>query len=280
MIDDFFSIARSLGSPSFWESRPLPARPSIPHLHAMRAGQGLLGSPEKDLRDELHGKAAGAEINSSARAVARGHITVSAPAPKRLALSELTLEVSMLPATTDCLHSCLMGAWTSAAMYRRAVTACFIQHAYLGPLRRCPCLGELLWSFSSLLCLALLRPLMCLCLTSPGSCHGLVGVKGCICFRAALREPPMPGSPRGLSASCAGATRCMRSLVPLRPALRATRTSRTTLPRMCPALWRISLTSLSSRWGPSISLKEIARLGHPVGPHINESARPVSCGTG
>ena len=33
------------------------------------------------------------------------------------------------PEKEDCLHSCLTGAWTSAAMYRRPVTACF-QHAY------------------------------------------------------------------------------------------------------------------------------------------------------
>ena len=128
VIDDYFSVAR-VGRASLARSEPSAASHALDSALRCYDKQGIMGSPEKDLRDELCGKAAGAEINSSLGALSRGHIVVSAPASKRLALSDLTLEVSALPSTTDCLHSCLLGAWTSVAMFRRPLVACF-QHAY------------------------------------------------------------------------------------------------------------------------------------------------------
>ena len=38
---------------------------------------------------------------------------------KRLALSFLSLELARLPVTSDALHACLVGGWTSCLMYRR-----------------------------------------------------------------------------------------------------------------------------------------------------------------
>ncbi|OLP93478.1 hypothetical protein AK812_SmicGene24595 [Symbiodinium microadriaticum] len=127
VIDDYFCIARvprkallvpgpKLDTPS---SRALDAALGAYHTH------GLSGSPEKDLRNVSQGKAAGAEITSSEKALSRGHVLVASPASKRLALSDITLEASCLSATSDCFHSCLLGAWTSVAMFRRPVSACF-----------------------------------------------------------------------------------------------------------------------------------------------------------
>ena len=106
----------------------LRAMPST-RLFAATTSKVSWARPRKTCGTSFVGKAAGAEINSSLGALSRGHIVVSAPASKRLALSDLTLEVSALPSTTDCLHSCLLGAWTSVAMFRRPLVACF-QHAY------------------------------------------------------------------------------------------------------------------------------------------------------
>ncbi|CAE7242937.1 unnamed protein product [Symbiodinium sp. CCMP2592] len=128
LIGNFFAIAR-VSRRSLLQGCASSSGLALDTALGCYANHGLLGSPEKDLRDQVFGKAAGAEINSSAAALARGHILVAAPSCKRLALSDLTLEVSTLPATTDCLHSCLLGAWTSAALFRRPVSACF-QHAY------------------------------------------------------------------------------------------------------------------------------------------------------
>ena len=84
----------------------------------------LLGSSEKDLVNVQRGKAAGAEINAEPKVLDRELALVSAPACKRLALSDLTLRIASLPATTDALHSCLLGAWTSAGLFRRPVLSC------------------------------------------------------------------------------------------------------------------------------------------------------------
>ncbi|CAE7829752.1 unnamed protein product [Symbiodinium sp. CCMP2592] len=128
VINDYFCVART-GRRSLLLGEPSASSSALDRALNCYAHSELIGSPEKDLRDELLGKAAGAEINSTPAAASRGHILVSAPASKRLALSELTLELSTFPATSDCLHSCLMGAWTSVALFRRPAVACF-QHAY------------------------------------------------------------------------------------------------------------------------------------------------------
>ncbi|CAJ1398946.1 unnamed protein product [Effrenium voratum] len=79
----------------------------------------LSGSDEKDIVDACQAKVAGAEIDSSPQNLDRGLCTVGAPREKRLALSALSLEVARLPATTDSLHQCLLGGWTSALLFRR-----------------------------------------------------------------------------------------------------------------------------------------------------------------
>ena len=66
-------------------------------------------------------KVAGAELDGSAFTRKLGLCTLAAPASKRLGLSFLSLQLASLRATTDSLHACLLGGWTSCLMYRRAL---------------------------------------------------------------------------------------------------------------------------------------------------------------
>ena len=81
----------------------------------------LLGSSEKDIVNAPKVKAAGAEVNARRKAFDRGLALVSAPPGFG---SYKTLDVASLPCTTDSLHACLLGAWTSAALFRRPVLCC------------------------------------------------------------------------------------------------------------------------------------------------------------
>ena len=62
-----------------------------------------------------------------------GIALVGAPASKRWALAHLAVEVASLPATSDALHACILGAWTSAALYRQPVLACLDAAYRLAP---------------------------------------------------------------------------------------------------------------------------------------------------
>jgi len=126
VIDDFFCISV--------EDQGTPA----PQTSAFRAYQqaqqaysfaGLLGSPEKDLCAVSEGKAIGAYVNASDRALSRGLCTVGAPVEKRLSLSILSLQLAQLPLTTFGMHSCVMGAWVSMMIYRRPLMSVF-DHAF------------------------------------------------------------------------------------------------------------------------------------------------------
>lgn len=81
--------------------------------------EAILGSDDKDIRGERHAKIIGASVDASPKCQDRGHVLVSAPAEKRLALSWITMQTCQLTHTTDALHLCLVGGWTSVVMYRR-----------------------------------------------------------------------------------------------------------------------------------------------------------------
>ena len=68
-------------------------------------------------------------MNASQKVLDRGLALVSAPADKRLALAAITLDVASLPGTTDSLHACLLGAWTSAGLFQRPVL-CYLDASY------------------------------------------------------------------------------------------------------------------------------------------------------
>ena len=68
-------------------------------------------SRRKDVVAEPEGKVIGAYVNGGPRAVDCGVCTVGAPAPKRLSLAMITLQVCSLAYTTLSLHRCIVGAW-------------------------------------------------------------------------------------------------------------------------------------------------------------------------
>ena len=126
VIDDFYAISVEEDSPGGLLKSPcLQTTPASCATACMQKAakayedHKLLGSPHKDVWDESKAKVTGAEIDSSVEARSRGLVTVGAPAQKRLAMAFVSLELAGLPATSDALLSCLVGGWTSAAMFRR-----------------------------------------------------------------------------------------------------------------------------------------------------------------
>ena len=85
----------------------------------------LLGSPQKDVTGMNSGKLVGAFVNSEPATLARGLCTVGASPEKRIALSFISLLLCQLRATTDALHLCLVGGWSSIFSFRRALMSLF-----------------------------------------------------------------------------------------------------------------------------------------------------------
>ena len=115
VIDDYFAV---LIQPKLCSSQP---RALLCYETAQRAYQDfdILGSPQKDVIGACEGKVIGAYINGAPRATNRNLVTVAAPAEKRIALSYLTLLTCQLVGTSDALHLCTLGGWTSILGYRR-----------------------------------------------------------------------------------------------------------------------------------------------------------------
>ena len=115
VIDDYFAIAvvpKGLLVPS-------PAVECLRRSKALYAMHELVGSDDKDICGERKAKIIGATVNASEQAQSRGHVLVSAPAEKRYALSWITLQICQLTHTSDSLHLCVLGGWTSILMFRR-----------------------------------------------------------------------------------------------------------------------------------------------------------------
>ena len=116
IIDDFFCI--SIEGQNF---APGSSKAKARFRLASRtyAEEGLLNSPHKDIIEEQKAKIAGAELDSSEPTRRHGLVPLGSPVAKRLALSLVSLEVVKLRHTTDSLHACLLGGWTSSLMFRR-----------------------------------------------------------------------------------------------------------------------------------------------------------------
>ena len=122
-IDDFFVISRekwsdfnnqasaSLASAVFWKAK------------AIYEEQGILGSDDKDILDELVFKVVGAEIDSRVGNARDGLVSCGLPREKRLALATLASAAAVLP-VTDAFHSSLVGSLVSMLMYRRQAMSC------------------------------------------------------------------------------------------------------------------------------------------------------------
>jgi hypothetical protein len=115
VIDDYFAISKM----------PKGILVDDPALHCLNRSKekyrslNVLGSDDKDVKGACEAKVIGAYVNGAPRAADRGHVLLSAPPSKRYALSWLTLQLCQLSYTTDSLHLCLIGGWTSVAMFRR-----------------------------------------------------------------------------------------------------------------------------------------------------------------
>ena len=115
VIDDYFVIAKVPRS-------VLVADPSLSCLSTSKkvyAKHEIIGSDDKDIVGSRKAKIIGASVNASEKCQKKGHVLVAAPAEKRYALSWISFQVSQLTHTTDALHLCLIGGWTSALMFRR-----------------------------------------------------------------------------------------------------------------------------------------------------------------
>ena len=116
VIDDYFSV--SVEALDFKPGTSVSFR-NFSVASKIYDDAGLVGSPAKDVKEEQKAKVAGAEIDSSSTARGHGVVTVGAPVQKRISLSKVSLELAKLRFTTDSLHACLVGGWTSSLMFRR-----------------------------------------------------------------------------------------------------------------------------------------------------------------
>ena len=124
IIDDYFSIS--------YEPAGLPVTSGSSAsgrklLQARAADQeaGLFGSTEKDVCKASVAKVGGAELDSSDFARSLGLTLAGAPRSKRLSLAAVSLVLCSSAFTTDSLHLCLMGGWTSILLYRRPLMSVF-----------------------------------------------------------------------------------------------------------------------------------------------------------
>lgn len=148
MIDDFFAISiqateervkpqrRSLlvpfPEPCRWTSGVSKSEALVGEATRVYEKVGLLGSPEKDILGERVAKIAGAEIDSSIATCRGGNITLGAPAKKRMSLSLVSLVLAAMPVSSDSLHACLVGGWTSCLMFRRPLMSIlFHSHTFV-----------------------------------------------------------------------------------------------------------------------------------------------------
>lgn len=115
VIDDYFAIARvPLGAVDANAATECLARSK-----ALYKKHAILGSDDKDVAGASKAKIIGAAVDSSEQCRSRGHVLVASPAEKRMSLSWITLQVCQLSHTSDSLHLCMLGGWTSIMMFRR-----------------------------------------------------------------------------------------------------------------------------------------------------------------
>ena len=171
VIDDYFSISiEAVGS----DNMKACSKKRFDIAKQTYQTEGLIDSPLKDIVGQQKAKVAGAELDSSDLTLELGLVTLGAPVAKRLALALVSLEVSRLRATTDSLHACLLGGWTSALMFRRPLmSVLFASHKLVDTSKldststRPRVLTLPRVSAQELLLLAVLSPLICSDLSTP-----------------------------------------------------------------------------------------------------------------
>ena len=116
VIDDHFaiSIEQADAAPAASESVKCLEKATSSYQ-----ASDLRGSHEKEVIGADIGKVAGAELHSSAYTRRLGLALAAAPRAKRLSLASISLALASPPRTSEGLHACLMGGWTSCLLYRR-----------------------------------------------------------------------------------------------------------------------------------------------------------------
>ncbi|CAE7829539.1 unnamed protein product, partial [Symbiodinium necroappetens] len=103
IIDDFFALAVQPGS--FRSGSPSPSSALVDLAKAGYARESVLGSDDKDVRDQRHFKVAGAEIDASEPTVAAGMTLCGYPVVKRMALAAASVRAAQCPALSEELVS-------------------------------------------------------------------------------------------------------------------------------------------------------------------------------
>ena len=127
VIDDYFcvsQVSRAVGNNAV-PSSDTPCRRALDAALLAYGKHELEGSAEKDIFNASFGKIAGGELDSSPATLDKGLCLLSAPKGKRFTLADISLEIASLSATTDSLHLCLLGGWSSVLSYRRPAYCIF-----------------------------------------------------------------------------------------------------------------------------------------------------------
>ena len=130
VIDDFYTV--SVGPAQLSSGAGPQVPPALTNFKKAKrhySEAGILGSDDKDVINLQKAKVTGGELDSSSSTRSLGLTTLAAPAAKRLALAFVSLELANLRFTTDAIHACLLGGWTSALMYRRPMMS-ILRHSY------------------------------------------------------------------------------------------------------------------------------------------------------
>ncbi|CAE7462864.1 unnamed protein product, partial [Symbiodinium necroappetens] len=137
IIDDFFAIAVQPGG--FLAGTPSPSSSEL--IDRAKIGyrrEAVLGSDDKDVRDQRHFKVAGAEIDSSESTVADGMTLCGYPVAKRIALAAASVRAAQCPALSEELVSTLCGSWVSCLLYRRCLMSALDRLFSLGRAEAAP----------------------------------------------------------------------------------------------------------------------------------------------
>ena len=122
IIDDFFAISKRSIEADPSDSSACAALRTAKEVYSKHE---ILGSDDKDVIGAEQATVAGAFLDSSPSTRALGLALVGPSPRKRLALAAVTLELARLGATTDHLHSSLVGGWVSCLLYRRPLMCLF-----------------------------------------------------------------------------------------------------------------------------------------------------------
>ena len=132
-IDDFFSVSK--------EGLDLPLDSGLGsrsgdifrQAKAIYEREGVMGSDDKDIVEQLRFRVVGAEVDSRLHLVKEGLVVCGLPVEKRLALATVASASAVLGFTSDALHSSLVGSIVAMLMFRRPSMSCLQEVFHVVP---------------------------------------------------------------------------------------------------------------------------------------------------